>query len=127
MNRTVVQEWIKGYVQAWRSPGTAKLSELFSEDTTYRVSPWKQPIQGLHELGLFWEQSRSGPDEVFTFKSEMVAIEGTTAVARIEVRYEHDTPGEWRDIWVIKFNQRGLCQTFEEWPFSPEQDNGHNS
>jgi hypothetical protein len=34
-----------------------------------------------------WEQDRDGPGETFTLASEIVAVDGDTAVVRVEVRY----------------------------------------
>jgi len=51
--------------------------------------------------------------------SELVAIEGDTAVARIEVAYASGT--EYRDLWIIRFDVDGRCREFEEWPYWPGQ------
>ena len=32
------------YDRAWRSPGTAMLSELFALDASYLVGPWAGPV-----------------------------------------------------------------------------------
>ena len=124
MNRLDVQTWINGYVEAWRSPGVDGLAKLFTSTVDYRVSPWKQPFHGLSEVKSFWEEGRSGYDEVFELLSEIVAIENETAVARIEVSYETDSPSKWRNLWILEFDHNGLCRSFEEWPFSPEQADG---
>lgn len=124
MGYSEVQAWIDKYVSAWRSPGTAKLADLFTDDITYSPSPWKKPLHGLEEIKPFWEQARSGPEEVFDLGSEIVAIEGQTAVVRIAVEYANDKPSQWRDLWIIKLDDTGRCSSFEEWPFYPEQDDG---
>jgi hypothetical protein len=66
-----------------------------------------------------WENEREGPDEVFTLTSEIVAVEGPTAVVRAEVRYGNPVRQEYRDLWLIKFDGDGRCSSFEEWPFWP--------
>lgn len=91
MNHFTVNSWVNGYVDAWRSPGTAKLATLFTNDVSYRVSPWKKPLSGLEELAAFWEHSRTGPDEKFELQTEIIAVEGRTAVARITVTYLYAT------------------------------------
>jgi len=79
----------------------------------------------LPALAEFWETERTGPDEVFTMSSEVVAVEGRTSVVRVSVDYESTGSGRWRDLWVIRFDELGLCVEFEEWPFSPEPPDGH--
>jgi hypothetical protein len=51
--------------------------------------------------------------------SEIVAVDGDTAVVRVEVRYQAPTAREFRDLWVIRFGDDGRCRWFEEWPFAP--------
>lgn len=126
MNHEGAQHWVDRYVKAWRNPETGLLSSLFSEDVVYSLSPWRRPLQGISELSSFWEQRPSGPNEVFIFESEIVAMEANTVVVRVDVTYPNDNPRQWKDIWIIKFRTGGLCYKFEEWPFSPKQDDGQN-
>lgn len=120
-----MQAWVEEYERAWRSPGTAALDGLFAPDAGYLVSPWAEPLDGLAALAEFWEQGRDGPGEGFTMESEVVAVEGDTAVVRVEVAYLDDTPARWRDLWILCFDSVGRCTWFEEWPFAPKQPDGH--
>jgi hypothetical protein len=79
-------------------------------------------VRGLDELARLWEHERAGPDEGFTLQSEIVAIEGRTAVVRVSVDYEDHAVGRWRDLWVLQFSTGGRCAVFEEWPFAPGPD-----
>ncbi|MGH9216041.1 MAG: nuclear transport factor 2 family protein, partial [Acidimicrobiales bacterium] len=112
----------------WRTAGTDGLAELFSPDATYLPSPWRAPVKGLPAIARFWEDEREGPDESFTMAREILAVEDTTAVVRVSVDYDGRgvTPAQrWRDLWVIGFDDDGRCVAFEEWPFAPEQPDGH--
>lgn len=82
-----------------RSEGTERLAELFSPDVSYTASPWREPIRGVDALAGFWEAERDGHDEVFAMSSAIVAVDGMTAVVRVE--------------------------GFEEWPFAPDTFDGH--
>lgn len=112
-----------GYERAWRSPGTDALNELFTESASYSASPWAEPIEGLAALRRFWDAARSGPDEGFQMRSEIVAIDGQVAVVRVAVEY--DDGQRWRDLWVLGLTEEGRCEHFEEWPFAPDQPDGH--
>jgi SnoaL-like protein len=116
--------WIAEYERAWRTPGTDQLAKLFAPNVSYRPSPWAQPIVGLSQLTPWWEAERDGPDEPFTMTSELVAIDGNTAVARIEVDYLQED-SRWRDLWILHFEPDGRCIKFEEWPFAPNQPDEH--
>jgi hypothetical protein len=122
-DRDRVRRWIAGYEGAWRTPGTDALGQLFAEEVLYSPSPWAEPVRGLAALRQFWERARTGADEEFTMISDLIAVDGATAVVRIDVDY---ASGErWRDLWILTFDPEGRCSAFQEWPFSPEQQDGH--
>jgi hypothetical protein len=123
MDRSAVSSWIAKYEEAWRTPGTRLLFDLFVPDVSYVPSPWAEGIADLASLATYWEAERDGPNEDFRMMHELVAIEGNTAVARIMVEYVDDR--SWRDLWVLEFANDGRCSRFEEWPFAPGQFDGH--
>jgi len=123
MERAELQGWIDAYERVWRAAGTDGISELFAQGATYLVSPWAEPVVGLDVLKTFWESERDGPDEGFTMRSEIVAVDGSVGVARVEVDY--DRGRRWRDLWIVTLDADGRCTAFEEWPFAPHQPDGH--
>jgi ketosteroid isomerase-like protein len=112
--------WIDAYEAAWRTPGTAALTRLFTEDASYRPGPFELTISGLDAIAEFWEAERDGPDEVFSIAYEVVAAQGDTGVARVEVTYSGSRQRTYRDLWVITLAD-DRCRAFEEWPFHAEQ------
>jgi hypothetical protein len=125
MDRTAVQKWVADYERLWRTPGTELLGELFTPQASYLPSPWAQPLEGLEAIARFWETERDGPDEQFTMASEVVTLDAGTAVVRVNVSYGVAEDRGWRDLWVVRFAEDGRCSRFEEWPFAPEQPDGH--
>jgi ketosteroid isomerase-like protein len=119
-DHATVSRWVSGYEAAWRTPGTAGLAQLFTQDASYQLAPYEEPIAGLDAIRQMWDQERDGPDEVFTIAAEIVAVEGTAAVVRAEVRYGDPARREFRDLWVLRLTDDELCSHFEEWPYSPE-------
>jgi ketosteroid isomerase-like protein len=133
VDRVQLTNWLEGYERAWRTPGTDVLAELFAEDASYSTAPYENPHRGLASIGRMWEAERSGPDEDFSMSSEVVAVEGDTGVVRIEVGYgtrvqkgarDHRQQREYRDLWIVRLNDAGLCFHFEEWPFWPPGQEG---
>ena len=118
-DRAMVTRWLAGYEAAWRTPGTAGLSALFSTDATYLKSPYEPPVTGLAAIGRMWEDERESAGEVFTLTTEILAVDGPVAVVRAEVRYGDPPRQEYRDLWVIRFAGDGRCTWFEEWPYWP--------
>jgi ketosteroid isomerase-like protein len=126
MDRTAVETWVAGYERLWRTPGTELLSELFVPDASYLPSPWAQSVRGLDAIARFWEAERNGPDEEFTMTSEVVSVDGATAVVRVLVTYGAAGSRDWRDLWVLRFAEDSRCSAFEEWPFAPDMPDGHS-
>lgn len=118
-DRAHVEAWIEGYERAWRTAGAGPLAELFTEDASYRMSPYEEPVVGLAAIGVLWERERVGPEEGFEMSHEIVAVDGGTAVVRLEVIYE--AGAEYRDLWLVRFAADGRCREFEEWPYWPGQ------
>jgi len=121
VDATGVQEWVLAYERAWRAPGTEVLGEVFTRDAVYLQGPYEDPVVGLAAIEVMWDAERDGPDEVFSMTSEVVAVDGSTAVVRAEVRYGRPVHQEYRDLWVIRFADDGRCASFEEWPFWPDR------
>jgi uncharacterized protein (TIGR02246 family) len=124
VQRADVERWVEAYVEAWRTAGTEALARVFTEDATYSPSPWAAPLVGLAAIGEFWEAERDGPGEGFDLTSDVIAVEAPTAVVRVSVDYA--TSSRWRDLWVLQLEQDGRCCVFEEWPFAPDQADGHS-
>ena len=122
MDRAHVEHWVAAYERAWREPSAERLAAVFTEDASYLPSPWAEPASGLGEIAPWWDRER---DEEFTMTSDIVAVEGDTAVVRTEVEYVRPDPGRWRNLWVLRFASDGRCSAFEEWPFAPRQPDGH--
>ena len=119
MTHDEVERWIAEYERAWRASGLAGLASLFTADATYSTGPYEETVRGLEAIGAMWEAERS-PGEEFEMGSSLVAVEGSTAVARIEVHYSRPREQAYRDLWVMRFAADGRCEAFEEWPFWPE-------
>jgi ketosteroid isomerase-like protein len=123
LTRDQLQAWIDAYERAWRTPGTDALADLFAPEAVYKTAPYENPFRGLAAIAEMWESGRDGADEEFTMTSELVAVEGDTGVARVEVRYGA-TGSEYRDVWIVRLDETGRCSHFEEWPFWPPGQEG---
>jgi hypothetical protein len=52
---------------------------------------------------------------------DIVAVERETGVVRVEVWYGDPVTRHYRDLWIVRLDEHGLCTSFEEWPFWPER------
>ena len=117
MDRTGLTNWIAAYERAWRTPGADALADLFVPNATYSMGPFEPTEHGFASIAALWERERVGPDEPFRMTSDIVAVEGDTGVARVEVWYDGPPPRHYKDLWIVRLDDSGRCTAFEEWPF----------
>ncbi len=109
-------EWVGGYERAWRAGDVGAVERLFTEDARYRRSPYEKSEVGHAAIRAFWREDEGQP---FTMTAEPVAVEGRTAVVRLEVHYGEPDNHEYRDLWVLRFADDGRVDDFEEWAYWP--------
>ena len=108
--------WVAEYERAWRDDDLAGVERLFTEAAHYRPSPYEEAEIGHDEIKAFWLDDEG---KVFTVQAEPVAVEGRTAVVRVEVRYGDPVSQEYRDLWLLRFAEDGRVEDFEEWAYWP--------
>ena len=123
MERADLERWIRDYEAAWRAPGSDDAAALFADDATYLTHPYAEPVAGLEAIRRLWDRERE-TGERFDMTWEVVAVEGDTGVARIEVRYLAPEEAWFRDLWIVRLGSDGRCRHFEEWPFAPGRSVG---
>jgi hypothetical protein len=104
-----VVTWIAAYERAWRVPGTDGLAGILTADATYQRGAYEHPVIGLAAIARMWEAERDGPDEAFTMASELVAVDGDTAVARVEVHTGEPLNQQYRDLRIVRFAPPSRC------------------
>jgi len=127
LDHAQLTRWVAEYEGAWRSEGTESLHRLFSPEASYSIGPYERSHIGIDSIAEMWEAERQGHDEIFSMHSEIVAIEGDTGVVRVTVHYDQPRQQEYRDLWIVRLDEDGLCVHFEEWPHWPEGSDGRTA
>jgi ketosteroid isomerase-like protein len=115
MDREEVMRWVDSYERAWRSRDVDAVAELFGDDAHYRRSPYEPDDVGHAAIRDFWVDD----EPVFSMKARPIAVEGDTAVVRVDVAYGDPVTREYRDLWVMRFGSDGRVDDFEEWAYWP--------
>ncbi len=110
--------WVDRYERAWRDGDVGAVAALFTPDASYRPSPYESPKVGHDGIGAFWLDDE---DEVFTMRAEPVAVDGRSAVVRVDVRYGEPERQEYLDLWVLRFSADGRVEDFVEWAYWPDK------
>ena len=124
MDRADFQHWLDRYVDGWRTNDPKIISDLFSEDASYRWNPWDEPTVGRERIVQAWTQDPDPPDS-WEASYVVVAIDGDVGVAQGVTHYRdsHDGfPGKSYDnIFLCRFDADGRCREFTEWFMEPRR------
>src|SRR5690349_4187396 len=117
MDHAKVEEWLAGYLRAWRSDEPAAIAGLFTEGAAYYTGPFDEPWTGRVGIVAGW-LGRGDSQNEWTFRHEILAVEGPVAVVRGWTTYAAtaETPEiEYSNIWVVHFAEDGRAREFREW------------
>jgi len=117
-----VTRWLQDYVSAWKSYDPQAIRALFSENATYRYSPYDEPVRGREAITANWLENRDAPN-TYAAEYKPIAVDGDTAVANGRTRYfEADgktLKRQFDNIFVLRFDDEGRCTEFCEWFMQP--------
>ena len=123
MDRKSLQLWLDKYVEAWRTYDPTDIGDLFSENALYFYSPWDEdnPVRGREAIVAEW---RKEPDASGSWEARYVpvVIEGNIGVAQGRTRYvrpDGTVDREFKNVFVLHFDEAGRCERFTEWYMQP--------
>jgi hypothetical protein len=111
-------QWVADYENVWRSGDLDGVARLFTDDARYRRSPYEESNVGHAAIRAFWNDDEG---KTFAVTAEPVAVDGSAAVVRLEVRYLEPVAKEYLDLWVLRFAADGRVEDFEEWVYWPQR------
>jgi hypothetical protein len=66
--------WLEAYGRAWENRDPAAAAELFSENATYRETPFDEPARGREAIFDYWARATAGQDGV-RFGHEVLMVD----------------------------------------------------
>jgi catechol 2,3-dioxygenase-like lactoylglutathione lyase family enzyme len=116
MTQEHVEQWVEGYLTAWRSNSPADIEALFTPEATYFTAPHRRPWRGHREIVEGWLE-RAPQQGEWSFRHDILDVIGDTAYVRGWTAYEDGVIG---NLWVIRFAEDRRCWSFTEWWMSEE-------
>ena len=114
---TAFAEWLEGYRAAWEQRDPALAAALFTEDASYRETPYDEPMQGREAIRDYWARVVAGQKDV-RFTYEILACAGAEGVCRWHAAFTGVPGGEAIDldgIFRCRFADAAHVDRFQEW------------
>lgn len=111
------ESWLQRYGQAWRERSPALAAELFSEDCSYFETPFEAPATGRKGVKDYWQAVPDGQVDI-EFESRVIAVQAQTVIAQWTAsftRIANRARVELDGVFLLEFNDEGLCRTLREW------------
>ena len=109
--------WLDAYGDAWESRDPDSAASLFSEDSSYKVTPYEDAHLGRSGIRQYWESVTANQRNV-DFEHTPLSVTGNTGIAHWSAQFDiepGDTHLELDGIFVLEFGEDGKCQKLREW------------
>ena len=111
------EQWLTRYKHAWETRDPDAAQAIFSDNATYRVTPFREPEMYRSGIRDYWVRATTEQRNV-QFGYEMLATNGDTGICRWNCRFDVHDDGrhvEIDGIFVFVLTDDGLCSQFQEW------------
>ena len=109
-------DWIEGYRRAWEENDADLLVTLFTEDASYRSSPFREPNVGHDAIRAYWARAAETQRNVEVRMGEPV-VEGNVVAVEWWTTMEDDDDGELTlpGCLLLQFAPDGRCLELREY------------
>ena len=117
LTAAALEAWLARYEEAWEQRDPAQAAALFTADAAYHEMPFDAPKAGRAGIRDYWATVTADQRNV-DFKSQVVAVNGQTGVARWSASLTSASSGtrvELDGVFVLTFDDSGLCSELREW------------
>jgi hypothetical protein len=123
-------QWMITYGKASEENNLRASIDLFALDAKYYESPFDEPIIGRSAIYAYWnEGAQNLKDKQSTY--QILSVKDHLGIARWQSKFtviESSQQFLVDCLFVVEFNDEGLCQVFREWWHSREdRSNGKES
>src|SRR5262245_58158336 len=111
------ESWLNTYKRAWETFDTAASVALFTDDATYQVSPFSEPLRGREMLIAYWSNVAATQSDVH-FDYHVLAVGDGLGVNHWSASFIKRKTGKLvrlDGIFVVKLNADERCTEFSEW------------
>ncbi len=111
-----VAAWLGRYKEAWEQRDAERAAALFTENAAYHEMPFDPPKAGRAGIRDYWATVTADQRNI-SFMSQVVAIDGATAVARWSASFTlagNGTRVALDGVFILTF-ERAFVSELREW------------
>ena len=117
MNRKIFEQWLAAYGRAWVDRDPEAAASLYTDDATYQVTPFDQPLRGRSAIHKYWTGVAKTQERIL-FDHEILAITDGFGIARWWASFlilPQSLDTRLDGIFLISLDSSGRCQSLREW------------
>lgn len=117
MNVDSLKSWLDAYGHAWETKDPEAAGKLFTEDASYRESPYGEPMRGREAIVEYWSHVPRTQDDVH-FKYEIITLINEIAIAHWSasfIRIPSNVKVRLDGIFLLNFDESNRCRRLREW------------
>lgn len=117
MEFSTLNGWLEAYGRAWTQRDPQAAAALYTENATYQVTPFSEPLQGRSAILDYWKHvAETQRDIEFTY--ENLAITQDAGIARWRASFQivpQNIATQLDGIFWIALDSSGRCISLREW------------
>jgi hypothetical protein len=116
-NGAAFKAWLDAYGQAWENRNPEAATALFTEDGTYQVTPFLEPVRGRKAIFEYWSEV-ARTEENIRFGYEILVAKAELNIARWSASFVIVPQGlqtQLDGIFLISLDEEDRCRSLREW------------
>ena len=117
MDQKSLTRWLEAYGRAWMDRDAVAAAALYTDDATYQVTPFEDPLRGRAAIHAYWD-GIARTQEGIQFDFDVLAVTAGYGLARWRASFVRVPPGlntRLDGIFLIVLAPDGRCQSLREW------------
>lgn len=109
--------WLSSYGKAWINRDAPAAASLYTDDATYQVTPFLEPLRGRAAILEYWNHVAATEQQI-QFNYEILAITPDYGIARWQASFvimPQALNTRLDGIFLISLDASGLCTALREW------------
>ena len=118
LTEEIFRKIMQQYGEAWKNLDSEVLLRIFSEDATYRVTPFEKPYKGHKEIKNYWENVVKTKEQNVKFTLGNIFVKDNIGIAEWKtnfIRRDNGNPEEIRGVILTEIENGKIKKLWEYW------------